>query len=122
MEINNLVTRAWKYAENAGYHKHIDIHKYINLMHCELSELVEADRLGKWLGDITDIEIKGFTRERYQEYYEKFFKGHVEEELADLIIRACDFAGIYQIDLEKHIEAKMTYNETSQNRPRKKKY
>jgi NTP pyrophosphatase (non-canonical NTP hydrolase) len=39
----------------------------------------------------------------------------VEEEIADAIIRLCDIAGIYGIDLDWHVKAKMAYNET---RPR----
>ena len=75
----------------------------IALMHSELSEMLEADR--------KSID----TSEHIPE-----FSG-VEEELADLIIRALDFAGYHNLRLGEAILAKMTFN---LNRPFKhgKKY
>jgi NTP pyrophosphatase (non-canonical NTP hydrolase) len=76
----------------------------IALMHSELSEMLEADRKS-----IESSEhIPDFTG--------------VEEELADLIIRALDFAGHHELRLGEAILAKMTFNLI--NRPFKhgKKY
>ena len=75
----------------------------IALMHSELSEMLEADR--------KSIEVSEHIPE---------FSG-VEEELADLIIRALDFAGHHELRLGEAILAKMTFN---LNRPFKhgKKY
>ncbi|GHU09552.1 hypothetical protein FACS1894151_07530 [Spirochaetia bacterium] len=44
------------------------------------------------------------------EEYEEKIKGTVPEELADAIIRIADIAGIYKIDLNWHVVAKMRYN------------
>jgi NTP pyrophosphatase (non-canonical NTP hydrolase) len=64
----------------------------IALMHSELSEMLEADRK-----NITTSEhIPEFTG--------------VEEELADLIIRALDFAGHHQLRLGEAVVAKMAFN------------
>jgi NTP pyrophosphatase (non-canonical NTP hydrolase) len=75
----------------------------IALMHSELSEMLEADR--------KSID----TSEHIPD-----FSG-VEEELADLIIRALDFAGYHQLRLGEALLTKMTFN---LNRPFKhgKKY
>ena len=75
----------------------------IALMHSELSEMLEADR--------KSIDSSEHIPE---------FSG-VEEELADLIIRALDFAGYHNLRLGEALLAKMTFN---LNRPFKhgKKY
>lgn len=64
----------------------------IALMHSELSEMLEADR--------KSIESSEHIPE---------FTG-VEEELADLIIRALDFAGHHELRLGEAILVKMTFN------------
>lgn len=63
----------------------------IALMHTELSELVEALRKRE-VG-----ELPGFTAE--------------EEEVADFIIRALDYAGAYNLRIGEAIIAKMAKNE-----------
>jgi NTP pyrophosphatase (non-canonical NTP hydrolase) len=39
-------------------------------------------------------------------------KDTVEDELADVIIRTLDLCGYLGIDIEKHVELKMRYNES----------
>lgn len=53
------------------------------LIHSEVSEALEADR----------------NKE-----------DNIGEELADIVIRVCDVAGYYEIDLEAELTKKMTYN------------
>lgn len=65
----------------------------IALMHSELSELLEAVRLP---GTIKSNKIPNYTEEA--------------EELADVIIRALDYAGGWGIDVQGAIEAKLNYN------------
>lgn len=64
----------------------------VALMHSELSELLEALREG----NPNSVKIPDFSA--------------VEEELADLVIRAMDFAGAHRINLGAAIVAKHTYN------------
>jgi NTP pyrophosphatase (non-canonical NTP hydrolase) len=125
--LNELRDKAFSYAEKQGFHKHpVNFGERLMLVVSELSEALEADRNGKWwdghitydvgngvlaLGNSTDVEPCLVEKE----YYEKDVRGSVEEELADAIIRIADIAGIYKIDLDWHIEAKMKYNGT---RPR----
>lgn len=63
----------------------------IALMHSELSETLEGVRKG---GQSTHID--GFTVE--------------EEELADALIRICDYAGARRLRLGAAADAKMAYN------------
>lgn len=58
----------------------------IALMHCELSEAVEAYRKGE--------------------------EGHIVEELADVLIRIFDLCGHTGWDLEHAITTKMAFNKT----------
>ena len=48
--------------------------------------------------------------------FEQYVKNSVEDELADVFIRLGDLCGYLNIDIEKHIKAKMEYNK---GRPRK---
>lgn len=65
----------------------------IALMHSELSEALEAMRRG----NPASKKIPAFSQ--------------VEEELADVVIRIMDFAGLHGLDLGGAIEAKMAMNE-----------
>ena len=75
---------------------------------------MDADREGRWAntsGSYRLLDDKSLIHDFYKEYY----KGKVEQEIADAVIRLCDLAGLYNIDLDWHVRAKMAYNET---RPR----
>jgi NTP pyrophosphatase (non-canonical NTP hydrolase) len=122
--LNELRDKAFTYAEKQGFHKKpVNLGERLMLVVSELSEALEADRKGKrWDGHITydvgngtlglgtsmDVEPHLVKKE----HYESDVRGTVEEELADAIIRICDIAGIYGIDLDWHVAAKMAYNET----------
>lgn len=69
----------------------------IALIHSELSEALEDFRDGK---EINKLEYK----------YGK--PVGIPSELADVIIRVCDLAGRYDIDIETAVLAKMIYNRT----------
>lgn len=69
----------------------------IALMHEELSELLNAVRTKTEDGKaLPSTKIPGFTNE--------------EEEIADLVIRALDYAGQYQLDIAGALAAKMEHN------------
>lgn len=69
----------------------------IALIHSELSEALEGIREGTDRSD----KIPEFTP--------------AEEELADAIIRICDMAEGFNLDLARAIMAKMEYNETREH-------
>ena len=125
MTLNKLRDEAFDIAEKSGFHEQINFGEKIALVHSELSEALEADRKGAWSKEVAhplDVwdgkePLKGHIKAKYENYV----RGSVEEELADAIIRIFDIAGIYKIDLDWHVTAKMAYNKT---RPKKhgKKY
>ncbi len=89
VEVNDLVERAHKTAEEHGFH---DPKKtfgdYIALCHSELSEMLE------------DFRTYGLTD-----------GAGVQEEAADVCIRIFDMAGVYGWDLQQAIYDKMAKNE-----------
>lgn len=95
MKINDAIKAAHETACNKGWwDSPAEIGTSIALMHSELSEALEAARVGDPPSDKVP-EISS-----------------VEEELADLVIRVFDFCGYHGIDLERAIERKMAYNKT----------
>jgi NTP pyrophosphatase (non-canonical NTP hydrolase) len=108
---------AW--AEKAGHHKNVNFSEKLMLTVSELSEAQEADRKGNWLAN-TFQYLASYPKKIKDFEYANSVKGTVEEEIADAIIRFCDIAGIYGIDLDAHVEAKMAYNEANYHKSEKK--
>jgi transcriptional regulator with XRE-family HTH domain len=117
-----LRDEAFAYAEKQGFHKReMSFGERLMLVVSELSEALEADRNGKWAPKTTSgvtaddepitIKLCGDVS-LYSDAYENEIRGTVEEEIADAIIRICDIAGVYGIDLDWHVAAKMAYNKT----------
>ena len=76
----------------------------------ELAEALEADRKNKYADLLLGENIPvGDT-------FERCFKAHIkdtfEDEIADTFIRLFDLVGAYDIDIDKHIELKIKYNQT----------
>lgn len=87
MKINEMIKEAHSIAKSKGWHdEDRSFAEAIVLIHCELSEAIEADRKG-------DTE-------------------NLWEEIADVVIRIGDLCGKYGVDLEKEIRKKMDYNKT----------
>lgn len=89
------------------------------LMLCvsELSEALEADRKGRKANlDKLDLELTRFSPDidalesHIKTTFEKHVKDTFEDELADTIIRILDLCGSRGIDIERHINLKLTYN------------
>jgi NTP pyrophosphatase (non-canonical NTP hydrolase) len=112
--LNDLRDEAFAYAEKQGFHdRPMNLGERLMLVVSELSEALEADREGKRAHTALPLLCSKCLLDK--EHYERWVRGTVEEELADAIIRICDIAGIYDIDLDWHVIAKMAYNKT---RPR----
>jgi NTP pyrophosphatase (non-canonical NTP hydrolase) len=122
--LNELRDEAFACAEKQGFHERpMNLGERLMLVVSELSEALEADRAGKWAprfvfdnmrrNRVPLLDQKPEFYGQYGKYdYETFIRGTVEEEIADAIIRLVDIAGIYGIDLDWHVAAKMAYNKT----------
>ena len=108
MNLNELRDEAYSVAKANGWHEqeHRDEH-YLMLIITEIAEAVQADRSGKWAFVESYHERLGWYDEKKKGWehqkmlaYKYHIKNSVEDELADVIIRLLDFAGLKGIDVE----------------------
>lgn len=128
MNIKDLIKMAHANAVAKGfYEREQNVGERLMLVVSELSEALEADRnnRGASIGAF-DIEVRptmlkvderGEIVQRiespiFKEAFTEHIKDTFEDELADAVIRIADMCGAMGIDLERHIELKMAYNET----------
>ena len=101
-----------------------NIGEMLMLIVTEVAEACEADRKDRYLKKDCKIEgVLGWTlNEDFVKHFEKNVKDTFEDELADIAIRLFDLAYFKGIKLERHIQAKMRYNETREHKHGGKKY
>ena len=96
--IEGFITRAYETARSHGFHdvERSDEH-FLMLVLSEIGEMVEADRKNKHADMEKFNEVMShrdssneITR---QHYFETLIKDTLEDELADVVIRLCDFCG-----------------------------
>lgn len=94
-KINEFISRAYKTACAHGFHDvdRSDAH-FMMLVISEIGEMVEADRKNRRF----DMEKyrNGFDSDKVM--FEKYVKDTLEDELADVVIRICDFLGTRHIE------------------------
>lgn len=95
-----------------GINRDRNISELLMLIVSELGECQEALRHNYFSIPISHMDISQIENK----YFEKYIKNSVEDELADTFIRLFDLCGYLNINIEKHIEAKIRYNES---RPKK---
>lgn len=107
IQINNeLRDRAYQCACKHGFHdkEYSDAH-FMMLIITDISEAVNADRKGKRANkeyieeELTNLESKGY----FAIGFDYLIKGSTEEELADVVIRCLDYAGLNKINIEDRI-------------------
>lgn len=89
--ISDLVSNSYRVARNHGFHDdyHSPAH-YMMLVLSEIGEMVEADRKNRH----ADIAcFKTICTESRTTHFEKWIKDTFEDEMADVVIRLCDFCG-----------------------------
>lgn len=98
MDLNELKDRAYKIAKAHGWHdKELSDETYLMLIITEIAEAVQADR------DNRHADIEAFKKYEdridFKENFERQVKNTVEDELADVVIRSLDLAGLRDIKL-----------------------
>ena len=125
--LNELSSKIYNANKEKGfYDEPREIGTVLMLVVSELSEALEADRKDKrsYLNgfeamlknaklsinnfDVKDIYNCGWVKDRFEETIKDTF----EDEIADAMIRLLDLCGHLNIDIEKHIDLKLRYNET----------
>ena len=107
MKINNeLRDRAYQCACRHGFHdKGYSDEHWLMLIITEISEAVNAYRKGKHANkkhieeELTNLESKGY----FVRGFDYLIKDTVEDELADIVIRCLDYAGLKKINIEGRI-------------------
>ena len=113
-DLNKLRDRAYRCACEHGFHdkEYSDAH-WLMLVITEISEAVEADRKGKhakimeynnWINKFHSDKEKAFISD-----FECYIKDSTSDELADVIIRLLDLAGLRNIDI--NISNDVTYSD-----------
>lgn len=98
-KVQELIKRAYSIAATHGFHEvdRSNAH-FLMLVVSEIGEMVEADRKSrrvKLQGDDLDNTL------RFNDFaptFEHFVKDTLEDELADVVIRICDFLGTRHIE------------------------
>ena len=103
IQINNeLRDRAYQCACRHGFHdKEYSDEYWLMLIITEISEAVNADRNGRKAN--VDFFKRKYSGSDSKFGYEKLIKGSVEEELADVVIRFLDYAGLNKISIDDRI-------------------
>jgi len=103
-----------KQVEKGFYEKPREIGTLLMLIVSELAEALEADRKNKHSPNIDYLTDSWCAENKviFKESFELAVKDTFEDEIADAMIRLFDLVGNLNIDIEKHIELKLKYNDT----------
>jgi NTP pyrophosphatase (non-canonical NTP hydrolase) len=102
--LNELATKVYQIALDLGFHtsKEPNFGNYIANLHSEVSELWEAWRKGKLnepcdkAQKMVELGLEPLTC--------------MEEEIADIVIRALDTAKEFKVDIDRAVHIKSEYN------------
>ena len=97
MDLNKLRDEAFEIAKAHGWHdEELPVETYLMLIITEIAEAVQADRKN------LHADVEAFKKYDeiidFKENFERQIKNTVEEELADVVIRCLDLAGLKKID------------------------
>lgn len=118
--LNEIAKTFHQSAVNKGFwDKEREKGTILMLVVSELAEALEADRKNRYASDMPTVLLHSDL-----DTFPEIFKGNVkdtfEDEIADTFIRLFDLVGAYNIDIDKHIELKMKYNQTREKMHGKK--
>jgi hypothetical protein len=98
-KLNALKEQAYKTAVEHGFHEDVKPDAfYLGLVMSEAGEAINADRKG------LHADAKGFEEDEanglpFADNFKKHIKDRVEDEIADIVIRLLDFAGLKGYEL-----------------------
>lgn len=126
--LNELGRRAYDYAKRQGFHDDgVNVPRALMLIVSEAAEAMETDRNNQvcTVPDVSkDFIIARLSDPQYIEAgkrdFEEGIKNTLDDELANLVIRAVELAASKGIDLDKHVALKMLYNEQREYKHGKK--
>ena len=89
--ISELVSNSYRVAMEHGFHDdYHSVSHYMMLVLSEIGEMVEADRKNCH-ADVASYRVGGL--ESVPAHFERWIKDTFEDEMADVVIRLCDFCG-----------------------------
>jgi len=98
-KLNALKDRAYKTAVAHGFHEEVRPDAYwLGLVMSEMGEAINADQKGlraNVVRFVEDMELEN----PFKESFEAHIKDSLEDELADIVIRLLDFAGLREYEL-----------------------
>ena len=95
MTIAEMQLRAYETSDKHGFHDNVDVPTKLMLIVAEAAEALEEHRMNSVDTVLPSGKPVG-----------------IASELADIVIRVGDLAGILNIDLQTAVARKMAYNET----------
>lgn len=99
-ELNALKERAYKTALEHGFHeKEMGDAYYLGLVMSEMGEAINADRKGVYADTRGFVDYMNATKFYFRKAFEIYIKDSVEDEIADIVIRLLDFAGLKGYEL-----------------------
>ena len=106
--LNELSKQFHKFQIDSGF-DNSDITQRLMLVHSEISEAFEAFRKDKYAN--IDAYKNHLITGTFKQSFGDWIKDTFEDEMADSIIRLLAMCAENNIDIEKHIQLKMKYNE-----------